>query len=62
MRRADPYVTFLEDFRSYIIIYSVGAELARDFLDARVPASEGPEARWPEFEQLLNSPRLLGDL
>jgi hypothetical protein len=49
-------IQFMDAYRSYVINYSYGEELVKEWLDART----GPDAasRWEAFVDLLGSPRL----
>jgi hypothetical protein len=58
--RAERSVKFMEKYRSYVVNYSVGADLVRGWLNRQ--AGDDPEARWTAFRRLLASPRLPADL
>ena len=60
--RAAQRVDFISHYRSYVINYTLGVDLVRGYLDARVDSEGPPEERWREFEKLLSSPRLPADL
>lgn len=60
--RANQRVDFIFQYRSYVINYTLGFDLVREYLDARVAVGDPSEVRWREFEQLLSSPRLPADL
>ncbi len=60
--RANQRVDFIAQYRSYVINYTLGLDLVREYLDARVAVDGPAEARWREFEKLLSSPRLPEDL
>jgi len=53
---------FIEKYRSYVINYNVGEDMVRNYIEKRGGTSDQPEQRWREFEQLLESPRLPGDI
>ncbi len=53
---------FIEKYRSYVINYNVGEDMVRAYIEKRGGTVNQPEKRWHEFEQLLASPRLPGDL
>ena len=55
-------VKFIEKYRSYIVNYNLGEEMVRSYISKRGGTEQQPEKRWCEFEQLLASPRLPGDL
>ncbi len=50
---------FAEHYRSYIINYSSGYEVVRDFANR---AGDTPEARWAAYESILTQPTLARDL
>jgi len=60
--RANQRVDFIFHYRSYVINYTLGLDLVREYLDARVAVDDPPEVRWQVFEELLSSPRLPADL
>ena len=54
--RAQQRVRFIDQYRSYVINYNLGKDMARRYIESR---SRGdPGTRWAEFEKLLSSPRL----
>jgi len=57
--RALQRTKFFDQYRSYVINYNLGADLARRYLDSRGATADQPEKRWKEFGTLLASPRLL---
>ena len=57
-KRAQQRVRFIERYRSYVINYNLGEDLARTYIEKRGGTADQPEKRWREFEQLLSSPRL----
>ena len=61
-KRAKQSVRFMEKYRSYVINYNLGEEMVRSYIEKRGGTTEDPEKRWLEFEQLLASPRLPGDI
>jgi hypothetical protein len=58
--RAEQRLRFIEQYRSYVINYNLGKDLARAYIEKR--ADGDGEKRWREFERLLSSPRLPSDL
>jgi hypothetical protein len=54
--RAKQRVRFIDQYRSYVINYNLGKDMARGFVEAR--SGGDPARRWSEFEKLLSSPRL----
>jgi hypothetical protein len=57
--RALQRTKFFDQYRSYVINYNLGVDLARRYLDSRGATADQPERRWKEFGTLLASPRLL---
>ncbi len=57
--RALQRTKFFDQYRSYVINYNLGVDLARQYLDSRGATADQPEKRWKEFGTLLASPRLL---
>ena len=56
--RAAQRVRFSEQYRSYVINYNLGKDLARRYIESRPGVAGDRERRWEEFEKLLSSPRL----
>src|SRR6266480_3443399 len=61
-KRAKQGTKFIEKYRSYVINYNLGEDMVRSYIEKRGGTAEQPEQRWREFEQLLASPRLPGDI
>jgi hypothetical protein len=61
-KRAKQTTKFIEKYRSYVINYSLGEDMVRTYIEKRGGTAEQPEQRWREFEKLLASPRLPGDI
>jgi hypothetical protein len=55
--RAEQRVRFFDRYRSYVITYTVGLTIARDWLTRRGATSDRPDAQWREFAHLLQSPQ-----
>jgi len=47
---------------SYVINYNLGEDMVRSYIEKRGGTEQQPEQRWHDFEQLLASPRLPGDI
>lgn len=60
--RAEQRVRFFDQYRSYVINYTIGKDLVRRYVEARGGTTDNPQKRWQELERLLSSPRLPGDL
>jgi hypothetical protein len=58
--RAKQRVRFIDQYRSYVINYNLGKDIARQYVE-RVGGND-PAARWRAFNSILTSPRLPGDL
>jgi hypothetical protein len=56
--RAVQRVRFFDQYRSYVINYNLGKDMARRYIESRGGTSDAPEKRWTEFGRLLSSPRL----
>ena len=61
-KRAKQSARFIEKYRSYVINYNLGEDMVRSYIEKRGGTEEQPEQRWHDFEQLLASPRLPGDI
>ena len=60
--RARQRVKFFDQYRSYVINYNLGQDMARAYVESRGGTAGRPEVRWREFTRLLASPRLPGGL
>lgn len=61
-KRAKQSTRFIEKYRSYVINYNFGEDMVRSYIEKRGGSEQQPEKRWREFEQLLASPRMPGDI
>jgi hypothetical protein len=61
-KRAKQTTKFIEKYRSYVINYNLGEDMVRTYIQKRGGTAKQPEQCWREFEQLLASPRLPGDI
>lgn len=61
-KRAKQQTKFIDRYRSYIVNYNLGEDMVRSYIAKRGGTEQQPEKRWREFEQLLASPRLPGDI
>ena len=57
--RARQRVKFIDQYRSYVLNYNLGQDLARAYVERRAKAAGD---RWAAFKALLASPRLPGAL
>jgi len=55
--RAAQRLAFIKRYRSYIINYSYGEELVRDFVEREGDKTPGSPKQWQAFSQLLTTPR-----
>jgi hypothetical protein len=60
--RAVQRVRFFDQYRSYVINYNLGKDMARRYIESRGGTAANPVKRWQEFARLLSSPRLPSDL
>lgn len=60
--RARQRVSFIDDYRSYVINYNLGKDLVRQWVERRGGTADDPARRWEVFGELLSSPRLPPDL
>jgi hypothetical protein len=56
--RAVQRVKFFDQYRSYVINYNLGKDMARRYIESRGGTPDAPTKRWAEFERLISSPRL----
>lgn len=54
--RAEQRTRFFDTYRSYVINYNFGQDLAKQYVESR--SGSDPAKRWEEFVKLLASPRL----
>lgn len=57
--RAEQSISFTENYRSYVINYGLGQEMAQAYVDAAAPDEAG---RWKAFERLISEPTVPADL
>ncbi|MGI8436147.1 MAG: hypothetical protein ACR2NX_04490 [Chthoniobacterales bacterium] len=56
-KRAAKRVSFIDQYRSYVINYNLGEDLVRHYINEHGGTAEHPEKRWEEFARLISSPR-----
>ena len=56
--RAEQRTRFFDQYRSYVINYNLGQDLARAYIEKRGGTVDHPDVRWKLFGELLSSPRL----
>jgi hypothetical protein len=57
---AERRVRFFDQYRSYVINYNLGQDLAEKYVESK--AGGDPQKRWKEFEALLAFPKLPSEL
>lgn len=57
--RAGKLVTFMDEFRSYVVTYSVGHDIVREYIEKRAATAD---ERWKLFGEILSTPRVPSDL
>lgn len=57
--RAEHGLGFTEQYRSYVINYATGQDMARAYVERAGPS---PEARWKRFEAVISEPTVPADL
>jgi hypothetical protein len=57
--RAEQSIDFTDQYRTYVINYGLGQDMARAYIDAAGP---DPKARWARMEKILSEPTLPSDL
>lgn len=56
--RATQRLSFIDQYRSYVINYNYGQDLVRDWVERNGGTADAPDRRWEVFGSLLSSPRL----
>jgi hypothetical protein len=56
--RAEQRTRFFDQYRSYVINYNLGLDLARAYIEKHGGTADHPDVRWRLFTELLSSPRL----
>ncbi|MDD3642570.1 MAG: hypothetical protein PHQ19_03800 [Candidatus Krumholzibacteria bacterium] len=60
--RAERYLRFGEQYRSYVATYDVGLEMVRDYMERMTRGSNDPGMRWRLLEDLYAVPHVPSDL
>ena len=60
--QAEQRVRFFERYRSYVINYNLGQDIARAWVERQGGTADNPDLRWKRFGTLLTSPRTPGGL
>ena len=56
--RAEQRTRFFDQYRSYVINYNLGQDMARAYIEKHGGTPDHPDVRWKLFGELLSSPRL----
>lgn len=56
--RARRLVSFFDQYRSYILTYSLGYDLVKGYIEKRGGTFDRPEKRWEELRLLISAPRI----
>jgi hypothetical protein len=59
---AGTLMNFVQSYRSYIITYSLGQELVKNYIDKNIGANATVGKKWEIFNQLITSPITPSDL
>ncbi|MCE3289158.1 MAG: hypothetical protein K0R83_1170, partial [Caulobacter sp.] len=57
--RAEQSISFTETYRSYVINYGLGQDMAQAYVEAAAPDQDG---RWKAFARLISEPSVPADL
>lgn len=60
--RAERYIRFGEQYRSYVVTYSVGEELVRSYIEREAASSNDSEKRWELLRDIYAVPHVPSDL
>ena len=60
--RAQQRLAFIDQYRSYVINYTVGKDLVARWIESQGGTDANPARRWQLFEQIISSPRLPSSL
>jgi hypothetical protein len=58
MERARKLVSFIDQYRSYIVNYNVGYDLVKGYIERRGGTADQPEKRWRYLNALLSAPHV----
>jgi len=62
LERARKLVTFMDQYRSYVINYNVGYDLVKNFIERRGGTPDKPQKRWEEYASLISAPWVPSEL
>jgi hypothetical protein len=60
--RAEQRLRFIDQYRSYVINYTVGRDIVARWVESQGGTDADPARRWELFEDLISSPRLPSSL
>jgi hypothetical protein len=60
--RAERNIQFIEKYRSYILNYSFGEDLVKNYIIKKGGTDSNPAARWKIFEYLITTPQVPSNL
>jgi hypothetical protein len=60
--KAQQRLAFIDQYRGYVINYTVGKDLVARWIESRGGTDANPARRWELFEELISSPRLPSSL
>jgi hypothetical protein len=60
--RAKRLVTFMDEYRSYIVNYNVGYDLVKHWVDKMGGTPDHPEKRWEQYTRLISAPWVPSEL
>jgi hypothetical protein len=60
--RAQQRLAFIDQYRSYVINYTVGKDLVARWIESQGGSDADPARRWDLFEEIISSPRLPSSL
>jgi hypothetical protein len=60
--RAERYIRFGEQYRSYVVTYEVGEDLVRSYIEREAASSGDPKSRWELLRDLYAVPHLPSDI
>ena len=60
--RAEQRMRFIDTYRSYVINYSVGQDLVKDYVNRKGGTENNPDLRWEIIERLLSTPQVPSNL
>jgi hypothetical protein len=61
MSHADATLRYLNEYRSYVITYTEGEDLMRNFLDTHAAKLQSQDGRWTPFRELTTNPYLFSE-